>query len=118
MAVKSHSGHAQVACILCLHERRSASRKLSDFGQGVEQFCAGARLMGDQARGVSPVDAAACELEIVASAPGNAAKFHLTLAWRCVRVAFCGGQRQSDVSLDDSTNSAEGALSLCALSAG
>ena len=74
--------------------------------------------MCDEAHGVAPVDATASELKIAAPASGNAAKLHLTLARAGLGVALSRSQRQPDVSLDDFTNRAESALSLCTLRAG
>lgn len=68
--------------------------------------------MKNETRDVSPVDAAAGEQQVVASASGKTAQFQLAFARLCIKVALRGSQRQSDVSLQYFPNRAESTLRL------
>jgi len=84
----------------CLAGQLRSVREFADFGERVDEFCARALKVREQARDVAAVDAAPGGQKVVARAPGDAAQLHLARRGRVVAARAGAGQRESRVALD------------------
>lgn len=75
-------------------------REFADFGERVDEFCARALAVREQARDVATVDAAPGGEQVVARASGDAAQLQLARRGRVVAPRAVAGQRESRVALD------------------